>query len=741
MNQEIRPLRTAKTQTHLNEQLANAEPESIASGVQSSASYDVLLRCLIAVTSHHDRAASEVELTAGLPLKNGLLTPDLAVRAAQRAGYAAKIIKKPLQRINPLVFPAILLLENGDACVVLRRLGRRRVEIFDPHTETISKISYASLKQSYAGAAILIRPDVQLTKREPEAIQLARGHWFWGVIWRLWPSYVQVILAASIINVLALASPLFIMNVYDRVLPNKAISTLWVLAIGICLAIGFDLIFKVLRSWMIDAAGRRADVLLAGRIFEHILSIKLKNKPATTGGFASHLKEFESVREFFTSNTLATFSDFMFFGLFLFVINLIGGPLVIVPAVGAGVVFVLGLIMQFPLRRAAKETQTESAYRHSLLVESISALETIKMLRAEGRLQSLWERLVGRTARTVEKTKRISNLVTTVTMAVQQLVTVGIVVYGVHQFDKGEISMGAIIACVILAGRAVAPFGQFATIVARSQQSFAALTNLNGIMKMESERPDGTSFVAQPIKDAKIEFKAVKFNYPGAPNPALNGLNFTIQPGEKVGIIGKIGSGKTTIGRLLAALYEAQEGAVLIDNIDIRQFHPHEVRGAIGVVNQDSDLFFGTLRDNIMMGDSSATDEQIVAAARMAGVEDFVMRHPAGYDMPVGERGSLLSGGQRQAVAMSRVLLLNPKVVFLDEPSGSMDLASERVLIRNLKQALRPDQTLIVSTHRYSMLDLVDRLLVIADGKLVADGPKEKVLEALKARLAEQQRG
>ena len=405
---------------------------------------------------------------------------------------------------------------------------------------------------------------------------------------------------------------------------------------------------------------------------------------------------------------------------------------------GQPLCFVFGLIMQFPLRKAARESQTESAYRHSLLVESISALETIKMLRAESRLQALWERLVGRTARTLEKTRRISNMVTSLSMAVQQMVTVAIVFYGAHLFEQGEISMGAIIACVILGGRAVAPFGQFATIAARSQQSFAALSTLSGIMKLESERPHGKAFVAQPISDAKIEFRGVKFSYPNAANPALNQLSFKIEPGEKVGIIGKIGSGKTTIGRLLACLYEAQEGAVLIDNIDIRQFHPHEIRRAIGVVNQDSDLFFGTLRDNIIMGNQTASDTDIVRAARMAGVEDFAMRHPSGYDMPVGERGSLLSGGQRQAVALSRVLLLDPKVIFLDEPSGSMDLASERILIKNLKQSLRPDQTVIVSTHRYSMLDLADRLIVLSEGKVVADGPKEKVLNALKARLAEQ---
>jgi ATP-binding cassette subfamily C protein LapB len=739
MNQDFRSIRAteARPVASLGSAPANTS-DSPDDRLPEGPSYDSLLRCLISVTSYHDRAASENELTAGLPLRDGRLTPELAVRAAERAGYAASIVKRPLAQLNPLVFPAILILKNGDACVVYRRIGRRKYEIFDPHTQAMTRIATAQLKSSYAGGAILIKPDIRLTNREPEAIKLVRGHWFWGVVWRLWPSYLRVLLAACFINVLALASPLFIMNVYDRVLPNKALSTLWVLAAGMGLAVGFDLIFKLLRSWMIDASGRRADVLLAGRIYEHLLSIKLQNKPGTTGGFASHLREFEQVREFFTSNTLATISDFAFFGLFLFVIHLIGGPLAIIPAVGAAIVFVVGLVMQFPLRRAARENSSESAYRHSLLVESISALETIKMLRAESRLQSLWERLVGRTARTVEKTRRISGIVTTVTMSVQQLVTVGIVVYGAHLFDEGLVSMGAIIACVILAGRAVAPFGQFATIVARSQQSFAALSNLNQIMKMESERPEGKSFIAQPIKHAKIEFKSVKFSYPEQANPALNGLNFTVKPGEKVGIIGKIGSGKTTIGRLLAALYDVQEGAVLIDGVDIRQLHPHDVRGSIGVVNQDSDLFFGTLRDNLIMGNPTATDEELLEAARLAGVDDFAQRHPAGYDMPVGERGGLLSGGQRQAVALARVLLLKPKVVFLDEPSGSMDMASERLLIKNLKRALKPDQTIIVSTHRYSMLELVDRLIVLADGKIAADGPKEQVLDALKARLAEQ---
>ena len=392
----------------------------------------------------------------------------------------------------------------------------------------------------------------------------------------------------------------------------------------------------------------------------------------------------------------------------------------------------IGLVLQYPLRIAARKSQRELAYRMSLLVEAIASLETIKAIRAEGTLQRTWELLVGETSKNLEQTRRISALVSNLTVGVQQLVTVVIVIVGSYLFDHGELSMGAIIACVILASRAVGPFGSFSMLVARSQQSFASLKALNEVMSIESERPVGKDYVTQSISDGKIEFKSVTFAYPEAAKPAIQDFNLTIKPGERVGIIGKIGSGKTTLGRLLAGIYLPTAGNILIDGVDLRQFHPHELRGAIGVVTQDADLFYGTLRSNILMGSRNASDEEFVAAAKLAGVDDFAMKHPLGFDMPVGERGGLLSGGQRQAVTLARVFLLNPKVVFLDEPSGSMDLASERVLIEHLRNALRSDATIIICTHRYSMLELVDRLVVLANGHPAIDGPREKVLEALK---------
>jgi ATP-binding cassette subfamily C protein LapB len=395
-------------------------------------------------------------------------------------------------------------------------------------------------------------------------------------------------------------------------------------------------------------------------------------------------------------------------------------------------------VLQFPLRRAARTAAVDAAQRHSLLVESIAGLETVKSLRAEGRLQRRWEELVGRTSRTVERARGISSLIQNSTFAVQQLVTVAIVIGGTYLFDHGEITMGGIIAAVILSGRCVAPFGQFSTLIARSQQSFAALAALDQIMAMESERPAGKPFIAEPITAGRIEFRKVRFTYPGAANPAVNDLDLIIEPGEKLGIIGKIGSGKTTLGRLLSGLYDVGEGALLIDGIDIRQFHPHEVRRAIGFVSQDADLFFGTLRDNIRLGSPAAGDEAFLRASRLAGVDDFALKHPQGYDMQIGERGRALSGGQRQAVTLARVLLADPQIIFLDEPSGAMDLASERELIRRLKLAIRPDQTLIVATHRYSVLDLVDRLVVLANGRAAAEGAKNEVLEILKENAVQE---
>ena len=692
---------------------------------------DALAHCLSAFIALDGQPKPLDTLVAGLPLENGRLTPALTVRALQRAGYVAKLVKRPLGDLSDMLLPAIILMEDGGACILVQR-NKADCVIHDPQFGERAKLPTDRLAAAYAGWAILARQADLTTAGLSGSDHGEDEHWFWGAIARLWPTYAYVALAAAFINVLAIASPLFTMNVYDRVLPNKAIPTLWVLAIGMAVALIFDLAIRSLRSWLIDSAGRRADVLLASRIYAHVMAIQLTARPATTGSFASHLKEFEQVREFFTSSTIATFTDMLFFFVFLLVIAQIGGPIAYVPAVAAVVIAIIAFLFQFPLNKAANANSAETAQRHSLLVETIASLETVKAIRAESHLQKLWEGFVGSSSRTVEKVRGLTTKLSHITMTIQQFVSVAVVIAGAYLFQTGHVTTGAIIACVMLASRSVAPLGQFAMVAARSQQSLTSLKQLNKVMEMPSERPLSKAFLSQPIGHCHIQFQNVTFAYPGTTVPALNGVNFTIKPGERVGIIGKIGSGKTTIGRLMIKLYEPQEGAILIDGIDMRQFHPHEVRRSIGLLGQDGDLFHGTVRSNILLGSPQATDADLIEAARLAGVDDFVRRHPAGFDMPVGERGQALSGGQKQSVALARTLIGKPKAIFLDEPSSAMDLASERQLIEHLRSILRQGQTVIVSTHRYSMLDLVDRLIVLANGKVAADGPKEQVLEALK---------
>lgn len=714
--------------------VANDPVQSDIDLSKSIALDDPLALCLAAYIELTDRPVSISALLSGLPLELGMLTPFLMQRALEKAGYGSRIVKRKISQILTINFPVILFMGGRDACILLERKNKR-CRILDPVTGEELWVTDKDIGRDYAGVCLLARRGAGQDLAATENSERRQGHWFWSVVRKLWPTYFIVVIGAAFINLIALASPLFTMNVYDRVLPNKALPTLWVLAIGMTIALVFDVLLKTLRSWLIDSAGRRADVLLASQIYEHVLGIEMSGKPPTTGSFASHLKEFESVREFFTSTTIATFTDMVFFGIFLFVIYQVGGIMVAVPAVAAVLLIVLGLVFQYPLRRAAERNSAETAQRHSLLVESISSLETIKTIRAESHLQRIWEGLVGLTADTVERVRQLNATLANISSLVQQLVTVGVIVVGAYLFDTGTISTGAIIASVMLASRAVSPLGQFAMVLARSQQSLVSLRAIDKIMAMPVEKPTGKKFISDPIGICNIQFQNVSLTYPGSGVPALNGFNLQIKPGEKVGIIGKIGSGKTTVGRILSKLYEPQEGAVLIDGVDMRQLHPHEVRRVIGLLGQDTELFHGTVRSNILMANPRATDDAILKACRLAGVEDFIKRHPKGFDMMVGERGQALSGGQRQSVALARLLINEPQVIFLDEPSSAMDLASERMLIEQLRRSLLPTQTVIVSTHRYSMLDIVDRLVVLANGKVAADGPKDQVMEALRKQM------
>jgi len=564
--------------------------------------------------------------------------------------------------------------------------------------------------------------------------KIEHEHWLAAAVRPYWRSFVRVGFAALFINILALASPLFVMNVYDRVLPNEAIATLWVLAIGIGVAFAFDFLLKFARANLIDYTGRKIDLKIAYILFQKIMNTSLSARSMSTGEYVSRVSQYEFVRDFFTSNTIATMIDTCFVFIFLGVIYAIAGVLALVPAVALIAVIIIGLVAQTLISRRVAAAANEAALRQSMLVETIYTTETVKGLRAEGILLKRWRDLTINSSATNEQIKSVSALAVNATQFVQQLVTVGIILVGAYLFQEGHVTTGAIIASVILAGRAVSPLGQLAMTLARFRQAMMSLRILDQIMAQPEDTPETTGFVNRVIKHGAIAFENVHFRYPQADQDALDGLSFSIRGGEKVGIIGRIGSGKTTIGRLMSRLYKPHEGRVLIDGIDMQQFHPSEVRSAVAVAGQTSDLFTGSLKDNLLMGNPKASDEDLIEVSRKVGIESFVVRHPRGFDMPVGENGGNLSAGQKQSVAIARLLLADPKVIFLDEPSGAMDLASERHLIACLRQAIAPDVTLVLSTHRYSMLDLIDRLIVIENGKLIADGPKEQVIAALQRK-------
>jgi ATP-binding cassette subfamily C protein LapB len=693
---------------------------------------DPLLQCLVLLTEQNNRPHSPQVLTEGLPLVNGRLTPKLFLRAAARGGFAAKLAQRGLGELSNLLLPAVLLLENEQACILQRLdVDKGEAEVIQPESGGVALLTLEELEQAYSGYVLFLRPEYRFGDSNAGALNDRDGHWFWGTLWRSARIYRDVLLASVLINLFVLANPLFVMNVYDRVVPNNAVETLWVLAIGVLVVYLFDFGLKMLRAYFIEVAGKKSDVLLSARLFEKVMGLRYDAMPSSVGAFASNLREFESIRNFLSSTTNTVLIDIPFMLLFLVVIAWIGGPLVVVPALAVPLILIYALAVRPSLRRSIERTFSSTAQKNGTLVESLTAMETLKTQRAASPMQARWEEAVGYIARWGLRSRMLSSSVVNFAGLVQQLASVLLVIGGVYMIVEQNLSMGGLIACVILSGRAIAPLAQVASLVANYEQSIKALKTLDEIMALPDEHEAERRYLHRPDLKGGVEFQNVNFTYPNTEYGALKEISFRIQPGEKVALIGRIGSGKSSIQKLLLGLYRPSEGAIAIDGIDLNQIDPSDLRRSVGYVPQDVMLFAGSVRDNITIGLPRASDAQILQAARLSGVDAFVNQHPLGFDMPVGERGSALSGGQRQAVALARALLHDPAILVLDEPSNSMDNASEDYLRRQLKQFAR-QKTLLMVTHKMSLLDLVDRLIVIDGGRVVADGPKDTVLEALK---------
>lgn len=700
--------------------------------VKPTSKVDGLLECLILLTEMEHRPFSSDALCAGLPLINNRLNPELFIRAAKRADLTSRIVQRKIIDIPSQVLPSVLILKNDSACVVTSiDRDKGQVEVHVQGEKKKRSFSLSEIESLYTGYAIFVQRDHTFDERTPEVVNVRSRHWFWGAMADAWPIYRDVLLGSFLINLFALVSPLFIMNVYDRVVPNNATETLWVLAIGVTIVMVFDFIVKSLRGYFIDIAGKKIDVTLSALIYEKVMGLKMHVRPASVGAFANNLRAFEGIRDFITSATISTLVDLPFVILFLIVIAWIGGPLVFVPLAGIPIIILYSMFIQNSLKEAVDHTFRGSSQKNAMLIESLTAMETIKTLGAEGTMQRKWESAVGYISTWSLRARLLSSSSVNLATLVQQMAMVGIVVYGVYLIGAGDLTTGGLIACVMLTGRALAPTGQLANLATQYHQSKAGLSSLDEVMKLPVERPLEKKFIHRPHFEGAVTLQDVSFSYPDCEDKSLNNISFTIKKGEHVALIGRIGSGKTTIEKLLMGLYDPQEGAIRIDGIDSRQIDPIDLRRNIGYVPQDITLFYGSVRDNIVYAMPNADDDAVLRAARIAGVTDFVDRHPMGFDMPVGERGEGLSGGQRQAVAIARALLLNPSILLLDEPSNSMDNTTEEQLKQRLVEVIK-DRTLILVTHRASLLSFVNRLIVLDNGRLIADGPKEDVLAALK---------
>ncbi|MEO5346785.1 MAG: type I secretion system permease/ATPase [Magnetococcus sp. YQC-9] len=711
------------------------EPDFRGQWPETGAAYandDPLLHCLAMLTRYWERPQSLHALRAGLPLVDNRFTPEIFLRAAARVEIAAQVVRKPLEQISPLTLPVVLLLKDRQACLLmtLEKNGREARIILPETGDGQAIVELERLKERYSGQAIFTRPRFRFDARSEEIGAVSDKHWFWGTLSRFSGLYAEAMLASLILNLFSVTGSLFAMNVYDRVVPNNATDTLWVLFLGASLVYGFDLAIRILRSYFLDIAGKKADIIMAAELFGQVNNVRMAAQPASSGALARNLLEFESLRDFFTSATLSTFIDLPFVLIFLWIIYFLAGEIVLIPLLVIPVILGVSLLSQRILTRLMRMSAKESAQKHAILVETLSGMETIKTLGAAGTLQGQWEQIIGLSAHTGLQSRLIASIVLNVSNFLQQMTSLGMIVFGVYQIHDGKLTMGALIASSMLAGRALAPMSQVAGLLMRLQQSNISLHTLNDIMNLPLERPATSRFIHAPRLEGAFIFDDVTFHYPKNPVPVLKNFSLQIRPGERIAILGRIGSGKSTLLKLMLNLYQPDSGTILVDGVDLRQLDPVDLRRHIGCVNQENLLFFGSVRSNILMGDPFATDAAMLRAAHHAGVDEFVRRHPHGFNRAVGEQGKGLSGGQRQAIAIARALLNNPPVLLFDEPTSQMDSASEERFKARMS-LIMPGCTVILVTHKAALLSLVERIIVLDEGRVVLDGPRQQVLEQL----------
>ncbi|MEZ9597114.1 type I secretion system permease/ATPase [Shewanella sp. 10N.261.52.F9] len=692
---------------------------------------DPLLDSLVLLTEHFGSPCSSDSLAAGLPMQGNVLTPELLPQAANRAGLAAKLSRKGLDEISAIMLPCILLLKDKKACL-LRELDieKDRAVIQLPETGGKETLSIEDLEALYVGYLFLVKQEYRGDMGLDVHLHDSKVHWLWQTVKDSAPIYRDALIASVLVNLFALVSPLFIMNVYDKVVPNLAFDSLWVLAIGAGIAYIFDLIMRQLRSYLIDVAGKKVDIIVSSRLFAKAIGIPLEKRSPSVGGMAKQLGEFDSIRDILTSATITTLVDLPFALFFLTIIYIVAGDLAIIPLLGSIIIITYTLIMQPKLKAAIDESNKFSGLKHGHLIESLASIESIKSSGAEGLVQKSWQQMIGHTANWQLKCKKITTSVTNVATFVVQTSVIFVVILGVYRVSENEISMGGIIAAVILSSRAISPMAQLAGLMTRGNQTASALRQLDELMTQEDEFENKGHLVSRQRLLGQISAHHVGFSYSGSERPILHPLSMNIDPGERIAIIGRNGSGKSTLAKLLVGLFQPTKGSLTYDGLDSAQIHPSDLRRNFGYLPQDITLFHGTIRDNILFGTRQVTEHQLIRAVQLSGVNLFTNLETEGLDQQVGEGGRELSRGQRQTIALARATLNDPPVLLMDEPTASLDARAEKQFI-NAMHNVSKDRTLLLITHKMHLLNLVDRIIVLDRGHIVADGPKAEVLKKL----------
>jgi ATP-binding cassette subfamily C protein LapB len=712
--------------------------ERIGASVQE----DSLLDSLVLYTKLFHKPFSSDALLSGLPVYNkegnsklfsiDTKSKSLFSRVAARAGLKSTLIKREIPAMLQLHLPMILLLSNDNTCILEKFSNdRTKAKIIYPDGDGSQEwVDVKNLEQEYLGYGFLLKKKFEYDSKKSRSLQLKSKHWFWSTLNLSRSIYRDVLWASFLINIFVLATPLFTMNVYDRVIPNNAQETLMVFTIGIVFVYLLDFFLKFTRGYMLELAGKKSDIIMSSIIFEKVLNLKMSVHPKSVGSFANNLKDFESVRSFFTTATMTAIIDLPFAIIFLIVIYYIGGHLVFVPIITMFLILAYALLIRKPLKESIESSHEASAKKNSILIETLQNIETVKSMSMAGKQQWEWEESTGEIAEKNLKSRLLSSSIPNITNLLIQLNTVFVVVFGVYLIKEFELTMGGLIAVVILTSRTVAPMGQAAGLITNYSDARSSYDVLNNIISQEVERPEGYEFVERPSFRGKIEFKNVVFHYPESETPALDNVSFVVEPGEKIAIIGRIGSGKSTIAKLILRLYEPTSGTILIDDIDISQIDPADLRRSIAYVPQDINLFKGTIKENIISSDLHPDIGDVMHAAEVSGVDDFVKTHPRGYEMPIGERGAGLSGGQRQSVGVARALMQYSSIMLMDEPTNAMDQTTEANLMKRLKAEFS-EQTFIIVTQKLGLLNLVDRVIVMHNSKVLLDGVKEDVIKQL----------